>query len=131
MKKLYYTAFFYAILGLVAGVFYREVTKHSDFTGDTILVALHTHILALGFLFFLILLVLSKLFLLHESKSFTAGYFVYNAGMLITLGAMTARGLLQMNGTDIEFLPHIAGLGHTLIGAGFIWFMILLRKKVI
>ncbi|MGG6311686.1 DUF2871 family protein [Paenibacillus macerans] len=29
MKKLYYTSFFYALLGLLAGIFYREVTKPS------------------------------------------------------------------------------------------------------
>lgn len=130
MKKLYYTSFFYAILGLLAGISYREITKHSDFTGDTILVALHTHILVLGFLFFLITLILGKLFQVHEAKSFNAWYIVYNLGLLITIGAMATRGMLQINGTDISFLPHIAGLGHTILGAGFVWLLILLGKRV-
>lgn len=130
MKKLYYASFFYAILGLLAGISYREITKHSDFTGDTILVALHTHILVLGFLFFLIALILGKLFQVHEAKSFNAWYLAYNLGLLITIGAMATRGMLQMNGTDISFLPHIAGLGHTILGAGFVWLMILLGKRV-
>ncbi|GIP53525.1 MULTISPECIES: DUF2871 domain-containing protein [Paenibacillus] len=130
MKKLYYASFFYAILGLLAGISYREITKHSDFTGDTILVALHTHILVLGFLFFLITLILGKLFQVHEAKSFNAWYIVYNLGLLITIGAMATRGMLQINGTDISFLPHIAGLGHTILGAGFVWLLILLGKRV-
>ncbi|MDN4069078.1 DUF2871 domain-containing protein [Paenibacillus vini] len=130
MKKLYYASFFYAILGLLAGISYREITKHSDFTGDTILVALHTHILVLGFLFFLITLILGKLFQVHEAKSFNVWYIVYNLGLVITIGAMATRGMLQINGTDISFLPHIAGLGHTILGAGFVWLLILLGKRV-
>ena len=130
MKKLYYSAFFYAVLGLIAGVSYREITKHSDFSGDTVLVALHTHILVLGFFFFLIALILSKLFHVHEAKSFGIWFIVYNIGLIITIGAMATRGMLQINGTDISFLPHIAGLGHTILGAGMIWLLILLGKRM-
>ena len=130
MKKLYYTSFFYAVLGLVAGIFYREVTKHSEFTGSTVLVALHTHILVLGFMFFIIVLTLSKLFHVHEAKSFGAWYIVYNIGLLMTIGTMATRGMLQINGEDISFLPHIAGLGHAILGAGIIWLLILLRKRI-
>ncbi|WP_422660965.1 DUF2871 domain-containing protein [Paenibacillus sp. EC2-1] len=130
MKKLYYTSFFYAVLGLIAGIFYREITKHSDFTGNTVLVALHTHILVLGFMFFMIALILAKVFQVHEAKSFGVWYIVYNLGLLITIGAMTTRGMLQLNGGDISFLPHIAGLGHAILGAGFIWLLILLGKRV-
>lgn len=130
MKKLYYTSFFYAVLGLIAGIFYREITKYSDFSGSTVLVALHTHILMLGFIFFIIVLILSKLFQVHEAKSFGTWYIVYNIGLLITIGAMTTRGMLQINGQDISFLPHIAGLGHAILGTGFIWLLILLGKRI-
>ncbi|WP_339157223.1 DUF2871 domain-containing protein [Paenibacillus sp. FSL W8-0186] len=130
MKKLYYTSFFYAILGLLAGVAYREITKHSDFTGQTVLVALHTHILVLGFLFFTVALILAKLFQVHEAKSFGAWYIVYNLGLIISIAAMAVRGMLQINGTDISFLPHIAGLGHTILAAGIIWLLLLLRKRI-
>ncbi|MGG4551480.1 DUF2871 domain-containing protein [Paenibacillus humicus] len=130
MKKLYSTSFFYAILGLLAGVAYREITKHSDFTGQTVLVALHTHILVLGFLFFIVALILAKLFQVHEAKSFGAWYIVYNLGLMISIAAMAVRGMLQINGTDISFLPHIAGLGHTILAAGIIWLLLLLRKRI-
>lgn len=130
MKKLYYTSFFYAILGLISGVAYREITKHSNFNGQTVLVALHTHILVLGFLFFTVALILAKLFKVHEAKSFGAWYIVYNLGLLISIAAMAVRGMLQINGTDISFLPHIAGLGHAILGAGIIWLLVLLRKRI-
>ena len=53
MKKYYYISFTYLMLGLIAGVFYRELTRMSDFTGETVLKGVHTHILVLGFVFFL------------------------------------------------------------------------------
>lgn len=130
MKKLYYTSFFYAVLGLLAGIFYRELTKSQEFTGQTVLVALHTHILVLGFVFFIIALILSKVFGVHEAKSFGVWYIVYNVGLLITIITMGIRGMLQMNGTDISFLPHIAGLGHMILGIGIIWLLVLLGKRV-
>ncbi|NMM50982.1 DUF2871 domain-containing protein [Paenibacillus aquistagni] len=130
MKRLYYTSFFYAILGLISGIFYREYTKLNDFTGDTILKGLHTHILVLGFLFFLVAMILDKLFQIHQSKTFNAWYIIYNVGLIISLAAMTMRGLLQVQGEDLSFLPHIAGLGHAILGAGIIWLLALLRKHV-
>ena len=130
MKNMYYTSLFYAVLGLIAGVFYREMTKMNDFTENTVLVGVHTHILVLGFFFFLVTLILSKLFQVNEVKSFSAWYIIYNLGLLITIGAMTTRGILQINGNDISFLPHIAGLGHTILAAAMIWLLTLLGKRI-
>lgn len=62
MKKLYVAALTYMILGLIAGLYYRELTKAYDFTGDSQLSVVHTHLLALGMLFFLIVFGLEKLF---------------------------------------------------------------------
>jgi len=130
VKKLYYTSFFYAILGLISGIFYREFTKINDFTAYTALKPLHTHILVLGFLFFLLLTLLAKQFRVHEVRSFKGWYNVYNIGLMLSLAAMTVRGILQVNGTDMKGLSHMAGLGHAVLGASIIWFMILLGKRV-
>ncbi|MNM97990.1 hypothetical protein D3C81_1105100 [compost metagenome] len=130
MKKLYYTSLFYVVLGLLAGISYREITKARNFTGDTVLVGLHTHILVLGFIVFLLTLILAKVFNVHEAKSFNVWYVVYNIGLLITIGAMAVRGILQVNGDDISYLPHIAGLGHMILGTGMVWLLLLLRKRI-
>lgn len=58
MKKLFNLSFFYLILGLALGIFFREFTKFNAFTGITTLSTAHTHTLVLGFIFFLILIVL-------------------------------------------------------------------------
>ena len=130
MKKLNYTSFFYLILGLVAGVFYREYTKMNNFLGTTVLSSVHSHILVLGFLFFLIVTILAYLFKLNEEKGFNAWYIVYNLGLLITIGTFVARGMLQVNGAYFKGLSHIAGTGHAILGIALVWFMFLLQKSL-
>ena len=52
MKSLYWASIFYLVLGLGAGVFYREFTRANDFPAGefTQLSVAHTHLLALGFM---------------------------------------------------------------------------------
>ncbi|MFU1792279.1 DUF2871 domain-containing protein [Paenibacillus azoreducens] len=130
MKLMQWTSMIYAILGLAAGVFYREFTKMNDFDGQTLLRGVHTHILVLGFIFFLIVLILGKLFDVHKAKSFKAWYWVYNIGLLLTISTMIARGIGQIKGLELVGLNHAAGLGHTIVGVGMIWLLILLGKRI-
>ncbi|EMY4795594.1 DUF2871 domain-containing protein [Bacillus pacificus] len=130
MKKLYNAAFSYLIIGLLSGVFAREYTKAQGIKGSTMLQLVHTHVLVLGFVFFLIALALCKVFHVQETKSFRAWFVVYNVGLLFTIATMLWRGLLQVNGTDFNGLSHMAGLGHVIISIGLVWFMILLKKSV-
>ncbi|MGY4960669.1 DUF2871 family protein [Streptomyces sp. 900105245] len=64
MRKILDTAHIYMIVGLVSGLYYRDITEAEDFTGDTQLAVVHTHVLALVTMFFLIVLALEKLFAL-------------------------------------------------------------------
>ncbi|MBD5797414.1 hypothetical protein BHU24_27180 [Bacillus pseudomycoides] len=129
MKKLYNAAFTYLIIGLLSGIFAREYAKVQGIQGTTLLNLLHTHVLVLGFLFFLIALALSKSFAFHEAKSFNMWFIVYNIGLVLTVASMAARGLLQINGIDFNGLSHMAGMSHSIIGVGLVWFMILLKKS--
>ncbi|MFB7758388.1 DUF2871 family protein, partial [Streptomyces sp. NPDC056121] len=72
MRKSYYAAHVYMIVGVVSGLFYREFTKAEDFDGETQLALMHTHLLALGMIVFLVVLVLDKVFQLSGTKLFTA-----------------------------------------------------------
>ncbi|MDC2866589.1 MULTISPECIES: DUF2871 domain-containing protein [unclassified Bacillus (in: firmicutes)] len=129
MKKLYNAAFTYLIIGLLSGVFAREYSKAQGIQGTTSLYKLHTHVLVLGFIFFLLAFALSKSFAFHEAKSFNMWFIVYNVGLVLTIGSMATRGLLQLNGADFKGLSHIAGTSHTIMGAALVWFMILLKKS--
>ncbi|TDO67185.1 uncharacterized protein DUF2871 [Kribbella sp. VKM Ac-2571] len=129
MRKIYVAAHVYMILGLVSGLFYREFTKLNDFTGDSQLSVVHTHILALGMLFFLIVLALEKLFTLTAGKLFTAFFWVYNAGLALTIGLMIVRGSMTVLGHEPgAALDGISGLGHITITLGLIFFFVNLGK---
>lgn len=130
MKKLFYTVSFYGILGLLLGIFYREYTNVSNFEGVTALGKLHTHSLALGFLFFLIIIILEKTFQLSNKKFFKGFYFVYNIGLLGTIGTLVARGILEVKGTNFNGLNHIAGTFHFILSIGMILFLMNLHQAL-
>ncbi|MYW92626.1 DUF2871 domain-containing protein [Amycolatopsis rubida] len=90
-KKICWAAAIYPILGLLGGLYYRELTKAEHFAGDTQLSIVHTRLLALGTLVFLIVLVLDKVFTLSATRSFAPFFWVYHAGMLVH-GTLTVLG---------------------------------------
>ncbi|WP_320128916.1 DUF2871 domain-containing protein [uncultured Sphaerochaeta sp.] len=130
MKKLYYSAFISAIIGLALGVFYREYTKLGGFTGVTTLSLLHVHTLVLGCLFFLIVLALDKLFALTNQRQFLAWFICYHIGLWGLVITLAIRGIMQVNGTDMIGFNHIAGTFHTILGIGLIWFFLLLNRAI-
>lgn len=131
MEKLYKTSRNYLILGLVLGVFYREFTKFNDYTDFTQLAVLHTHALVLGMFFFLILVILEKLFQLSEASRFKLFYGVYNAGLGLTLLLMLIHGVLTVLGKESgAAISGIAGLGHILLTAGFLLFFSVLHERI-
>lgn len=128
MKKLAYASLIYAVLGLALGVFYREFTKLNQFQGYTQLRGLHVHVLTLGALFFLLVLVLHRLLDIGRKKGFSFWFILYHAGLAGTASAMLTRGILQVFGSDMAGLNHIAGLFHTLLGIAVVWFFVLVVK---
>ena len=130
-KKIYWAAAIYTILGLLSGLYYRELTKAKNFTGDTQLAILHTHLLALGTLVFLIVLVLEKVFALSETKSFKPFFWSYHAGMLITVGAMAVHGTLTVLGKESgAAIAGIAGLGHIVLTVAFVLLFVGLHARI-
>lgn len=130
MKKYYYASFTYLILGMLAGVFYRELTRISGYQQETVLRGVHTHILVLGFIFFLVVLLLDKAFGFRESKSEKAWFIGYNLSFICFIITMVIRGTAQVKGFDVPGLSHMAGLTHALQGISMIWFMVLLGKAI-
>lgn len=131
MQKIYYAAHTYMIVGLISGLFYREFTKLENYTGDTQLSIVHTHLLALGMLFHLILLVLEKQFTLSASPLFTWSYWTYNAGVTLTVTLMTIHGCRTVLGHETgAATSSLAGLGHIVLTIGLILFFINLGKRI-
>ncbi|MBE6052661.1 MAG: DUF2871 domain-containing protein [Clostridium sartagoforme] len=130
MKKYFNLATAYLILGLAMGVFYREFTKINGFEGQTVLAGVHTHTLTLGFMFFILVLLLEKNFSISRGKGFKVWCFLYNISLVYLLGTLTARGILQVLGNDFAGLSHIAGLGHVLLAISLGWFVVLVNKAI-
>lgn len=130
MKKIFNFSFIYLVLGLVAGVFYREFTKINEFEGLTALKGIHTHLLVLGFIFLLVVLVLEKNFEISTTPKFNLWFILHNVSLIYVMITMTVRGVLQVTGGEMAGLNHIAGLGHAMLGISLVWFMLILGKKI-
>ncbi|MFD9005616.1 DUF2871 domain-containing protein [Streptomyces sp. NPDC059582] len=131
MRKILNTAHIYMVIGVVSGLYYRELTKAEDFDGDTQLAVVHTHVLALGMLFFLIVLALEKQFTLTADRLFGWFFWIYNAGLAVTVGMMTLHGSLTVLGhASGEGIAMVAGLGHTLLTAGLVLLFVTIGKRL-
>jgi hypothetical protein len=130
LSKSFHAAWIYTLMGLLAGLFYREYTKAHDFDGRTQLAVTHTHLLALGMLFFLVVLGLTAVLPIAQLRLFTLFFWFYNAGLAVTVTMMLVHGVIQVNGNDGELpaVAGIAGLGHILITVGLVHLFLALKK---
>lgn len=131
MKKLVRVSMSYMIIGLLFGVYYRELTKWFDFSGKTQLSTLHTHTLVLGMFFFLIVLLLEKNFHITAHKWYKRFYITYNIGLGITLLLMLIPGTMTVMGIESSAaISGIAGLGHIIMTIGLGFFFAILFGSV-
>ncbi|BBN98916.1 DUF2871 domain-containing protein [Sporolactobacillus terrae] len=129
MKKLYAAALGYMIAGLLSGIYYRELTKALNFSGETMLSVLHTHLLILGMFFFLILISLEKLFQLSTNKRFSLFFWIYNIGVVWTITLMAIHGTLDVLGiASGPAIAGLAGMGHIILSIGLILFFMILKE---
>ena len=133
-KRYANMAIVYAVIDMVFGVFYREFTKFSDFTGQTRLSVMHTHYFLLGMIFFLVLMLAEKIFAFSDRN---AGRFliVYHVGLNVTGLGFLMRGLTQVWGTELSrgldaSISGIAGIGHILTGVSIILLLLKIRKCI-
>ncbi|MGW5751301.1 DUF2871 domain-containing protein [Nocardia rhamnosiphila] len=131
MRLILNTAHLYMIVGVVSGLYYREITKLRDFTGESQLGVVHTHLLALGMLFFLLVLALAKQFALTTHPLFGWFYWIYNTGLTLTTAMMALHGTLTIMGRpSATAIALLAGLGHILLTVGLVLFFITLGKRL-
>lgn len=137
MLRLLYTSFTFAIVGVLSGLFYRELTKANDFTdrSATQLPLVHTHFLVLGFIVLLIVMVLERVLHLSAAAPKLSNWFfwIWTVGVAITGGMMLVKGTLAVKSSDVSSpaLSGIAGLGHILLTIGVVLLFLALRKAVL
>ena len=133
MKKYLNIALAYAIAAMVGGVFYREFTKYSGFTGVTALGKVHAHLFLLGMLVFLVVPLYGAHNDLGKLKTFRAFLWVYNIGVPLTAIMLVVRGVAQVRGLALSAAANasisgIAGIGHILTGIGIILLLLTFKK---
>lgn len=133
VKKYINCAIVYAILGLAGGVFFREFTKINGFDGQTALAFIHPHYLALGALFFVILVILDKLF--NVGGSLNKVLIAYHIGLNLSVVMLLVRGVFQVLGTALPngadaAISGIAGLGHIILGVSLVMVLFKMKKAV-
>lgn len=134
LKGLFWAAVIYMALGLITGLYYREITKANDFSPNdfTQLSTLHTHFFALGMLVMLIVLVLERLFTLSAHRKLFASFmWLYNGGLVLTTIMMLVHGTIVVGGGEGNaMIAGIAGLGHMFLTAGLIVLFVALGRRI-
>lgn len=134
-QKLIASAFRYAIAGLACGVFYREFTKFTAFSGKTALAFTHLHLLVLGTLLFLLL----SLFALHtnltEQTCFRQFRKLYAVALPFMIAMFFVRGILQALQTPLSpaadaAISGMAGISHVLMAISLMLLFLALRSAV-
>lgn len=134
MKRYVNFSIIYAIIAMIAGVFFREFTKFNNFFERTTLGVLHTHYFVLGMFFFIILLLIEKNFS-FSNKKVDFAIITYNIGLNISGIMMLIRGIIQVLNLDISSVINasisgIAGIGHIIISVSMIMLLIEIKKSV-
>lgn len=123
----------YAVAAMIFGVFYREFTKFSGFSGQTALSVIHTHYFLLGMFFSLLLMLIEKAFSFSDQNTGKI-LIVYQLGLNITALGFLMRGLTQVWETELSKgmnapISGIAGIGHILTGICLILLLLKIRKR--
>lgn len=134
MKRFANAALVYGALALAGGVFYREFTRLSDFTGQTSLGLVHAHYLVLGTGVCLLLLLLEKNGLLGARRAKWAAP-AYHIGLNLTALGLLVKGVVQVCGASLSpalngALSGTAGLGHLALGAAALYLLVHVRRSV-
>lgn len=132
MKKLMYSSALYTLLGLLSGLFYREMTKSESFSGFSQLNVTHTHLLVLGTIMFLVFMIIEmQLKLTKNKKLFNSFFYIYHLGLLVTVAMQYINGIATIKQLSVSpAIAGIAGLGHIFLSIAFILFFVLLGKRV-
>ncbi len=133
LRRMFWSSAIYAGLGLAAGLYYRELTRVNPGADPTQLPVAHTHFLVLGMFIGLFVLILEKLFRLSESRFSKAFEITWHIGVLVTAGAMIAKGTMTTLGIAFndKMFAGISGSGHIVLTAAFILLFTMLGQAVL
>lgn len=134
MKKYVNISFIYAVAAIACGVFYREFTKITGFSGKTTLAFTHLHLFVLGMTVFLLIAIFSVITDLTEQRQFKPFLLLYNIGLPFMVVMLFARGIPQVLGLELSkgisaAISGMAGIAHIMMTAAIVLFFIALRNS--
>lgn len=117
MKKVLNISFFYFILAMIMGVFYREFTKFTGFVGNTSLAYIHGHLMVLGTILYLVIALFAKQTNLLKEKFFNTFIVLNNSSLLLLTIMFLIRGIFQVRDISLTLIADkaisgIAGISH-------------------
>ncbi len=135
MQKIINYSLGYLIFGLLSGVYFREITKGIIGIDTTTLGVVHTHAIALGTLFLLIVAIFVKLYSLESDRSWKIFFHSYNTGLIITLITLMVRGTTEVLSISLTkamnaSISGIAGIGHICLTIGMVYFFVILKRAI-
>lgn len=134
-RRFVNTSFFYMILAMISGVFFREFTKYNNFNGVTSLGKLHVHLFVLGMIFFLIVTILEKEFRISKDSRINNFYILYNVGIIMTVIMLLVRGIVEVKQIPVTSVINasiagFSGIAHIIMLISLILFFMILKKSV-
>lgn len=134
MKKYVNISFIYAVAAIACGVFYREFTKITGFSGKTTLAFTHLHLFVLGMTVFLLIAIFSAITDLTEQRQFKPFLLLYNIGLPFMVVMLFARGIPQVLGLELSkgisaAISGMAGIAHIMMAAAIVLFFIALSNS--
>lgn len=126
IRNSYKIATGYLVFALLSGLFYHEAAYYTEFTGVSVLRLVHSHAFGLGTLVFLLLPLFMNAFHIEEQKNFKAFLVTYNLGLIMSIGFMSVRGVIQLfelpiSGFSDHMIGGLAGIGHVILTVGIIF----------
>lgn len=137
MKKMINLSIGFGFIGLILGVYYRELTKWTDFY-DTVgartqLANTHVHVLVLGMVMMLVFGLVLKSFN-KDSSDIKLSLRIYLGGLLLTIVMLITRGTIQVLSPNAlssaidAMISGMAGVGHAILAVGLIMTLFKFRK---
>lgn len=119
----------FLVMGLIAGVFYREFTKFYKYQADNHLSKLHVHVLVLGFLLMMILYLVVKEYDVKKILTIRTPLYVFVSGFTFTIVNMTLSGFYEVVSANRPIikkaaLEGLSGLGHIVLSIGIVWIVV-------
>lgn len=137
MKKLFFTFLGFIVASLLVELVILITTKVSgwdNFTyGRPFLAAVHVHLMVLGSFFFLIQMILEKVFKITENKFYKIFYIVYLVGVTLVVSLMLYKGFAQIY--NVAIIPgitqSITPIAHVITFSAFFIFAYCLYKQAV